>query len=214
MRRNTNNKRRLYESIMRDVARTVKRHLNENSSFNKQFIYVYVSFDSENSENCYTNPNKDINHPQIAKRIKDIIIKNIYKDNDGDFENSKICEIINDYVCGIFKYYNDIFKSALGDDLNTSNALTCLFDVLKDDSINDDTKLYLVSEFDKVLSLSLLEEKKVDNELLNKINELIEKRNIAKSNKDYELADKIRNELLDMNVVIKDTREGTIFEVR
>lgn len=81
------NNKRLYESIMREVAKTVKKHLNENNSFNKQFIYVYVHFDSENSENCYTNPNKDINHSQIAKRIKDIIIKNIYKDNDGDFEN-------------------------------------------------------------------------------------------------------------------------------
>ena len=42
---------------------------------------------------------------------------------------------------------------------------------------------------------------------------LIEERNIAKSNKDYLLADKIRDELKNMNVVIKDTREGTIFEI-
>ena len=85
MRRNNN--KRLYESIMKDVAKTVKKHLNENSSFNKRFIYVYVHFDSENSENCYTNPNKDINHPQIANRIKDIIIKNISKVYDGDIED-------------------------------------------------------------------------------------------------------------------------------
>ena len=49
--------------------------------------------------------------------------------------------------------------------------------------------------------------------LLNKINMLIEKRNVAKKEKNYELADKIREELLKMNVSIKDTREGTIFEI-
>ena len=42
---------------------------------------------------------------------------------------------------------------------------------------------------------------------------LIEKRNNAKKEKNYELADKIREELLKMNVSIKDTREGTIFEI-
>ena len=155
------------------------------SHYRNQLVFSYDSLDT--AESAYN---------KLKSKIKSLVKTN------NKLDDEKI------------EYYNDIFKSALGDDLNTSNALTCLFDVLKDDSINDDTKLYLVSEFDKVLSLSLLEEKKVDNELLNKINELIEKRNIAKSNKDYELADKIRNELLDMNVVIKDTREGTIFEVR
>ena len=42
---------------------------------------------------------------------------------------------------------------------------------------------------------------------------MISERNIAKANKDYALADKIREELKDMNVVIKDTREGTTFEI-
>ena len=37
-------------------------------------------------------------------------------------------------------------------------------------------------------------------------------RNNAKNNKNYDLADSIRNKLNDMNVVIKDTREGTVFE--
>lgn len=113
------------------------------------------------------------------------------------------------------KQYNDEFKDALKNDLNTSNALTCLFNVLKDNTINDSTKLYLIKEFDKVLSLNLIEENnEVSNELLNEINRLIEERNNAKNNKNYDLADSIRNKLNDMNVVIKDTREGTVFEIR
>ena len=113
------------------------------------------------------------------------------------------------------KQYNDEFKDALSNDLNTSNALTCLFNVLKDNTINDSTKLYLIKEFDKVLSLNLIEENnEVSNELLDEINRLIEERNNAKNNKNYDLADSIRNKLNDMNVVIKDTREGTVFEIR
>ena len=47
----------------------------------------------------------------------------------------------------------------------------------------------------------------------NFIKEKIEERNAAKLNKDYATADKIREELLNMGIIIKDTREGTIFEV-
>ena len=111
--------------------------------------------------------------------------------------------------------YNNKFKEALSNDLNTSMSLTILYDVLKD-NINNNTKLELIKMFDEVLSLDLLKEenKKMDSELLNKINELIEKRNQAKQNKNYEEADKIRNQLLEMNIIIKDTREGTTFEIK
>ena len=106
-------------------------------------------------------------------------------------------------------------KNALSDNLNTSNALTVLYDVLKSDT-NNTTKLALINSFDKVLSLNLIKEEEkeeIDNELLSYINECIEKRKQAKINKDYELADKIRNELLEKGIVLKDTREGTIYEV-
>ena len=110
--------------------------------------------------------------------------------------------------------YDSLFKNAISDDLNTSNALTILFDLLKDDSLNSSSKLYLVEKFDSVFSLDLVEhEKEIDSELLSKINELIDKRNAAKKDKDYGLADSIRDELKEMGVVIKDTREGTTFEI-
>lgn len=110
--------------------------------------------------------------------------------------------------------YDSLFKNAISDDLNTSNALTILFDLLKDDNLNSSSKLYLVEKFDSVFSLDLVEhEKEIDSELLSKINELIDKRNAAKKDKDYGLADSIRDELKEMGVVIKDTREGTTFEI-
>ena len=109
--------------------------------------------------------------------------------------------------------YNNKFKEALSNDLNTSMALTTLYDVIKSD-INNNTKLELIKLFDKVLSLDLLKEESIDitPEEKEKIENLIEQRNQAKKNKEYEKADQIREELLNMGIIIKDTREGTTYE--
>jgi len=115
----------------------------------------------------------------------------------------------------IYIKYDNLFKNALSDNLNTSNAITVLYDVLKL-ATNNSTKLALISSFDKVLSLDLIKKEEIqeiDGYLLNYINESIEKRKNAKQNKDFTLADSIRNELLEKGIVLKDTREGTIFEV-
>ena len=109
--------------------------------------------------------------------------------------------------------YNNQFKEALSDNLNTSNAITTLYDVLKAD-INNSTKLSLIESFDKVLSLDLIkQQEEIDEDLLKYINECIEKRKEAKLNKDYNLADTIRKELEEKGIILKDTREGTTFEV-
>ena len=110
-----------------------------------------------------------------------------------------------------FNSWKAKFVNCLEDDLNTANSITVLYDLLKSD-VNMGTKYRLVSDFDEVLSLDLLksETKKIQNEdeILAKINERTE----AKKNKDYEKADKIREELLNMGIIIKDTREGTTYE--
>ena len=110
------------------------------------------------------------------------------------------------------KNYQDKFKSYLEDDLNTANAITVIYDVLKS-NLNDASKKYLINDFDKVLSLDLIKENKIDEKLEEYIKDAIERRNEAKKNKDYSLADKIREELLSKNIVLKDTREGTIYEI-
>ena len=154
------------------------------SHYKNQLVFTYESLDI--AQNTY---NKLLSKISSLKQDKAIIDKEIYDK------------------------YNNLFKEALADNLNTSNALTVLYDVLKCDT-NNNTKLELIKDFDKVLSLGLIkEEKEIDQELLNYINEQIEFRKIAKSNKDYAKADEIRQNLLEKNVVIKDTREGTTFEV-
>ncbi len=112
--------------------------------------------------------------------------------------------------------FNNRFIDALGNDTNTAMALTVLYDVLKADT-TDATKVKLIGMFDYVLSLDLLkerEEKKpeVDDELAAYVEEQIALRKAAKKEKNFAEADRIRNELLEKGIVLKDTREGTTWE--
>ena len=111
-------------------------------------------------------------------------------------------------------FYQYKFKEAISNDLNTSSMITLVYDVLKDEELSDFTKLYLIDDFDKVLSLGLIEEKKeVSPELEELILVKIEERNQAKKNKDFVLADKIRDELFNKGVKLIDSREGTTYEL-
>lgn len=110
-------------------------------------------------------------------------------------------------------HYQEEMKKALGKDLNTSLAITILYDVLKEE-MNASSKLYLVKDFDRVLSLNLLEDTKIDEDLKQYIEDKIQERKEAKQQKDFAKADQIRSLLESQGIYIKDTREGTIFELR
>jgi len=115
---------------------------------------------------------------------------------------------------GKIDFYKEKFKEAISNDLNTSSMLTLVYDVLKDDELTDFTKLYLIEDFDKVLSLDLTtDEFEVDEELENYILDAIEKRKQAKINKNFEEADRIRNELLEKGIQLVDSREGTTYKL-
>lgn len=106
------------------------------------------------------------------------------------------------------------FEDALANDINTSSAITVIYDVLRSE-LNDKTKREIIESFDRVLSLDLtreVEEKAVDSELEQYVLAKIEERKQAKKEKDFAKADAIREELLSKGIVIKDTREGTIWE--
>ena len=109
----------------------------------------------------------------------------------------------------IIEEYLNKFKDALGDDLNTAMALTVLYEVLKLDT-PDKTKKELIKKFDEVLSLDLLKDDIMD--LDEEILHLIEQRNIAKKNKNYEEADKIRDDLLARGIKLIDGRSGTTYQ--
>jgi cysteinyl-tRNA synthetase len=121
----------------------------------------------------------------------------------------------------VYSEYRARFEDALCSDVNTSMAITVVYDLLKADT-NDKTKLELIKDMDSVLSLDLLEAaaakkeaagSSVDEELSQFIQEKIAERAAAKKEKDFARADAIRAELMERGVAIKDTREGVVWEI-
>ena len=113
---------------------------------------------------------------------------------------------------------------ALCDDLNTSVALAEINNLSnqlskaesEEDQIKIKSKLIASANLLGILQqdpsdwLGYGKTDKVDNKEL--VEELINKRNEARSNKDFNLADQIRSELNDMNIEIEDTPDGTIWK--
>ena len=119
------------------------------------------------------------------------------------------------------------FKAALDNDLNTSLAVTCLYDVLKYKT-NDATKLFVLGDFDSVLSLSLLEKADKKREELKKqavtagqftivsesgesdaaVEAKIMARQDAKKAKNFAEADRIRDELKAAGIEVTDIPHG------
>ena len=108
------------------------------------------------------------------------------------------------------------FVGALNGDLNTSLAITAVYDVLKA-KCNDATKLAALADFDRVLSLNLLEaaeilrKKQAEEEAANadpEIDALVAARTEAKKAKNWAEADRIRDELKARGIEIIDTPQG------
>lgn len=113
----------------------------------------------------------------------------------------------------LFDKYNNKFKEIIANDLNTANAITNIYDLLKDD-VDEYTKYKLIQEFDKILSLDLTVQIENKHEKHEYIINKIEERNKAKKEKNYQLADKIRDELELLNVELIDTKDKTIYKVK
>lgn len=152
-----------------------------NSSYRKVLVFSYEAL--SNAENSYL---------KLKKRISTL-------SDDGDVSKD------------VYEEYDSKFRAYIGDDLNTANAITLIYDLLKD-SVNDSTKLSLIKAWDTVLSLDLLEDESIKVNLDSEILEKIELRNKAKLEKNYELADKIRDELLKDGIKLIDGRDGTTYE--
>ncbi len=117
------------------------------------------------------------------------------------------------------------FCAALDNDLNTSLAVTAVYDVLKAKT-TPATKLALLDDFDRVLGLDIVgaakkqldAEKKAAEEaasdpFIREIEDMIAQRASAKKAKDYALADQIRQALTDKGVTLIDTPQGTKYTV-
>lgn len=116
-----------------------------------------------------------------------------------------------------FDAHIEKFENAMDDDLNTADAITAIFDLVKDINLNLDENnskemlektLELLKKLTKVLGIMEEEQGEISEE----VERLIEERNKARKDKDFARADEIRDELKDMGIEIKDTRSGTTWK--
>ncbi|MBO7473314.1 MAG: cysteine--tRNA ligase [Ruminococcus sp.] len=108
------------------------------------------------------------------------------------------------------------FNEALGNDINTAMGITVIYDVLKSKA-NAATKLALINEFDKVMGLDLIANAKelADNagaasaDIPAEVLALVEQRQAARKEKNFALADELRDKIAALGYEVKETRQGT-----
>ncbi len=109
------------------------------------------------------------------------------------------------------------FRDALDGDINTAQAITAVYDVLKSDADNA-TKYKLIEDMDYVLSVGLIAaaEKSVKSkenaasDIPDEINELVKQRAEARKAKDFAKADEIRAKITEKGWIVEETRQGTV----
>jgi len=161
------------------------------SHYRKSLVFTY-----ENLDNAAVAFNK-----LIAK------IAALQAQPQGEVDKAKFDELKNSFV------------TAMDNDINTSLGITALYDVLKADT-TPATKLALIDDFDKVLSLSLLETAKNSvtkqeneaEELPAEILALAEERKQARKDKNFALADELRDKIVAMGYTVEETRQGTVIK--
>ncbi|MGJ0847547.1 cysteine--tRNA ligase [Tissierella praeacuta] len=127
-------------------------------------------------------------------------------------EDRKLSEEEKEILSIVEKYKNEFIES-MEDDLNTADAIASLFEIVKfsNSNLNERVSRELVEnvynillELANVLGILHKKEEILEEEIL----ELIEKRTVARKNKDFKLADEIRDALKEKGIILEDTQEG------
>lgn len=126
---------------------------------------------------------------------------------------------VSETVTTALEVFRSDFIQSMDDDLNTAQAVSVIFELVRfiNSSINEESNredveaaLSMFKELTGVLGLIRDEEKETDQE----IDDLIEQRNLARKNKDFQRADQIRDQLKERGVEIKDTPTGVVWKRR
>ena len=156
------------------------------SHYRKSLVFSWENLD-----------NAKLAYEKLAAKIAGVL------DGAGEIDEEKFAEL------------KKKFTDAMDNDLNTALAITAVYDVLKAD-ISNATKLALIKDFDKVLSIGLVEaagkiSAKADAEeaLPEEVAALAEQRKAARKEKNFALADELRDKITALGYVITETREGT-----
>lgn len=141
--------------------------------------------------------------------------------------NAKTAEISADFDITKTEEYKQ-FTEAMDDDLNTSKALAVLFELVNKANKDEKDAYTKLVTLGQVLGFNFAKTELTEDELKEKINtinnilninvssmeEIIEMRNNARKEKNWEVSDKIRNALDANGIVLKDSKDGTSWELK
>ena len=165
-----------------------------NSHYRKSLVFSYENLD-----------NAALAYKKLVSRLAQLLEEK----DQGQVDEQKLEEL------------KAPFAEALDNDLNTSMAITALYDALKADA-SPATRLAAVKDFDRVLMLNLeqasMKQKQEDeihsdDPFIKEIQAAIAARTQAKKEKNYAEADRIRKELSEKGVELVDTKDGTTFKL-
>lgn len=114
-------------------------------------------------------------------------------------------EGMEDVVDSVIADYENKFHEAINDDLNMPLAMSVVWEVVKN-PIKSNKFAKLLDKFDEVLGLNLSHKEEL--ELPKEIKDILEERKNARENKDWAKSDELRDKLLDLGYVVKDTKNG------
>jgi cysteinyl-tRNA synthetase len=130
-------------------------------------------------------------------RLKNRVIDFRTADNTGSADSTETIE-----------GYKQRFLEAINDDLGIPEALAVMWEVVRNELISPQARLELVYDFDRVFGLGLKDVEKSVDEIPKEIMKLVADRNEAKKNKDFKLADEIRNKIKQMGYILIDKKDG------
>lgn len=130
----------------------------------------------------------------------------------------EICEEKEDEDISKLVELKKEFLDCMDDDLNTADAISKVYELIRyANTFDENTDLKVVKGAVKLLSdltsvLGLLYKEEEDDNLDEKVEKLIKEREEARKNKDFKRADEIRDALKEMNIELKDTRNGVVWK--
>jgi len=114
----------------------------------------------------------------------------------------------------LIKQYKNEFSKAINNDLDIPSGLALLWKLLKDSNMGDKDKYSLALEFDKVLSLGIKNLKETKFKLAKELKDLINEREKYRKEKNWKEADKIRDKLDKLGIILEDTSDGIKWKIR
>ena len=126
----------------------------------------------------------------------------LFRLKDGYQKHAEGSEDVDDSV---INEYETKFHEAINDDLNMPQAMSVVWDVIKN-PIKSKKYAELLRKFDQVLGVKIDEKEEI--ELPKEIEDIIEERKQARTDKDWNKSDELRDKLFDLGYVVKDTKNG------